>query len=689
VDDEREIRIGVFICDCGGRIADVIDVAGLEAGVRDMPRVALTQRELYSCSKRGLRDTKEAVQEYGLNRIVIAGCTPRTHGLLFEAALEDAGLNGALFEMANIREQCALVHADDKAGATRKALDLIRMAVAKAALVEPREKMRIEVTPTALVLGGGIAGLTAALTVAKAGFPVKLLDREEELGGLVGKLYTLYPSDESAREYIEKRIEAVKEHPAIEIFTGAELSGFGGSAGNYQITVEQDGRSSEFNVGAIIVATGAQECKPDNMFGYDGRRVITQLELEQALQQAGSLDAHRVVMITDGMDKPHYSSIPTASVLKNSVLLKRKNPQTEVSVLFRNLGNDLDQRKLKEATDLGVHFVRYDGMGEPQVMEEVVEVYDQLRGEELVIPHDLVVLAMPLVPQADGVRISSMLRIPLDENGFFLEPNMRLRPGNYVDDGVFVCGSAHYPADVRESEFQAYRAAAKALRYLSEEQIDSDTAPAMVLENLCTGCGSCVEACPFQAVAMDEREGALSVSRIDPLLCKRCGNCAVVCPVKAIVMEPYTDRELIAQIDAALRAPRGEEPRILGLMCEWSGYAAADLAGAEELQYPSNLRIISLGCSARVDPYHILWAFLNGADGILLGGCDPGLCHYVEGNQYAEHRVEMLQKMLKRAGFDPRRLRLQWFRPDDARKFVEVVREFADEMEYLEPTDVD
>ncbi len=682
MDSESEIKVGVFICDCGSRIADVIDLGAVEEGIKGVPDVALVQREMYSCSRHGLSDIREAIREHGLNRILVAGCTPRTHEPLFKAALEEAGLNGSLFEMVNIREQCALVHIDDKAGATRKAADLIRMGVAKAILLQQTERSRIEVTPAALVIGGGIAGLTAALAMARGGFPVKLVEKEAELGGLVGKLNLLYPRNESARDFLQERLGAVEQHPAIEIFTGAEVVDVGGSVGDYHITIEQTGQSSEFDVGAIVVAIGAREFEPDGMLRHDGVKVITQLELEQVLRDQ-SVDAQQVVMVLDSVDAADYSSVSAATALKNSILLKRGDPKREVSLLFRTLGADLDGQTIREARDLGVRFVRYDGQGEPQVTDEVVEVYDQLRREELTIPYDLVVLAMPLVPREDAVRISVLLRTPLDNDGFFLEPNVRLRPENHVRDGIFVCGSAHYPVDVQESIFQAHRAAAKAMRYLSCGKVDSDTPSAIVLESLCTGCGSCVEACPFLAIAMEEREGTLSVSRIDPLLCKRCGNCAVVCPAKAIVMEPYTDRELIAQIDAALAAPRDGEPCILGLMCEWSGYAAADLAGAEGLQYPSNVRIIRLGCSARFDPYHILWAFLNGADGILLGACDPGMCHYVLGNQFAEKRFEALRKMLSEVGFDARRLRLGWFKPDDGQAFVDSVKGFTEEIEYL------
>jgi coenzyme F420-reducing hydrogenase delta subunit/Pyruvate/2-oxoacid:ferredoxin oxidoreductase delta subunit len=216
----------------------------------------------------------------------------------------------------------------------------------------------------------------------------------------------------------------------------------------------------------------------------------------------------------------------------------------------------------------------------------------------------------------------------------------------------------------------------------------SEGLPARVDDSLCIGCGTCVESCPFHAIAMMPREGTLSVASIDVSLCKACGNCSVVCPAKAIVMEPYADNELIAQIDAALADRSDGQPRILGLMCEWSGYAAADLAGAEGRQYPTSMRIMRLGCSARFDPYLILWAFLQGADGVLLGACDPGMCHYVEGNEWAEARVESLRKMLKEAGLDTRRLHLEWFKPDNADAFVEVVKEFTEEIEYLGSTGI-
>ncbi len=684
---QNEIKIGVFICHCGDRIADVLDVAALEEGVKAMPGVTLVRREHYSCSKKGLQDIREAIEGHGLNRIVVAGCTPRTHEPLFRAALEDAGLNGSLFEMVNIREQCASVHTEHGTAAIRKGLDLIRMGIAKAGLRQPTAKTQVEVTRAALVIGGGIAGLTAALSVARGGFPVKLVEKEKELGGLLGKLHTLYPRDENATEFIAKRIQAVKDHPAIEVFTGARVADVEGSIGNYRVTIEQGGKSPQRDVGAVIVAIGAQELKRDDVSSHGGTKVITQLELEQLLQAQGVVPRH-VVMIPNAVPMPYDSSMCSAVALKNSILLKRKDPQMEISLLFRKLGANLDQRKIKEAQDLGIHLVEYHEWQRPRIEDGVVEIDSESRGDGMSIRCDLAVVGLPLVPQEDAARLSAIFGTPLDRNGFFLEPKVRLRPRDYLDNGIYVCGSAHYPVDAQESVFQAYRAAANTLHLFSRPELDSETVPARVIESLCTGCGTCVEACAFRAIAMEEREGTLGLSRIDPLVCKGCGNCTVVCPAKAIVMEPYTDRELIVQISAGLAVPHDGELRILGLLCEWSGYAAADLAGARGLQYPYNLRIIRLGCSARLDPHHILWAFLNGADGVLVGACEPGACHCVNGNEYAQERVELLRQMLQGVGLDPRRLTLQWFKPDDAQAFVEAVEDFTDEIEYLGPSAV-
>jgi len=683
---ETEAKIGVFICDCGTEIASFIDTEALVDRVRDLPHVTLVQRGLYNCSREGRKKIQQAIAEQGLNRVVVAGCTPRTHEPLFRVVCEEMGLSGSLFEMANIREQCAWVHSNERERATAKALDLIRMAVAKAALLEAREKVEAKVTPAALVIGAGTAGLTAALTLANGGFPVKLVERERDLGGLVRKLHVLYPTMQQAEEFISERIQAVQSNPNIEVLTQARILDISGSTGNYHVTAGENGYRAAFDVGAIIVATGAQPSHPDGLFRYDGRRVITQFELEGRLK-AGPVDAQNIVMIHGaGREEaqPYRSGVYCMPVLKNALLLKETKPEARISILFRDLQSfgEWCEDEIVRARQEGIHFVHF-GESKPVVKDDVVEVHDLLGGADLGLPYDLVVLSTPLVA-SDGVsRLASMLHTPLDNHGFFPDVHVRLRPRNYMDPGIYICGSAHYPADTNESLFQAYSAASKALHHLSAGVVTSEAPVAVVDEQLCTGCGTCVETCSFQAVSLKRGEGVLSRAQIAPLLCKGCGNCVTACPSKAITLQSSTDRQLLAQISAALAGPQDGKPRVLGLLCQWSGYAAADLAGARRLQYPSNVRLIQGGCSARFDPHHILWAFLNGADGVFLGACEPGECHYVLGNQYAESRTKGLREMLASAGLDAQRLQLAWLKPDEPEYFVTAITDFTASIEKL------
>jgi heterodisulfide reductase subunit A len=684
---ETEAKIGVFICDCGTEIAGFIDTEALVDRTRDLPHVSLAQRGLYNCSREGQKRIKQAIAEQGLNRVVVAGCTPRTHEPLFRTVCQEAGLNGSLFEMANIREQCAWVHADEREKATAKALDLIRIAVAKVALSEARDKVEAKVTPAALVIGAGTAGLTAALTLANGGFPVKLVEREQELGGLVRKLHTLYPTMQRAEEFISKRIQAVQSNPNIEVLTRGQILDVSGSPGNYHITVGGNGHRTAFDVGTVIVATGAQPSHPDGLFRYDGRRVITQFELEGKLK-AGPVNVQNIVMIHGAgreEEGPYCSSVYCMTTLKNAILLKEMKPESHVSILFRDLQTfgELCEDEIVRARQRGINFIHFGSESKPVVKDDVVEVYDLLNGADLSLPYDLVVLSAPLVASDGTHRLASILRIPLDDQGFFPDVHVRLRPRNYIDPGIYVCGNAHYPADTNESLFQAYSAASKALHYLSAGVVTSETPVAVVDERLCTGCGTCVETCAFQAISLEKGDGVLSTAQIAPLLCKGCGNCATACPSKAIALQSSTDRQFLAQISAALAGPENGESRILGLLCQWSGYAAADLAGARHLQYPSSVRLIQGGCSARFDPHHILWAFLNGADGVFLGACEPEECHYVLGNQYAESRIKGLREMLTAAGFDGRRVQLAWLKPDEPEDFVTAITTFAAEVEKL------
>ncbi len=689
-----EVRAGVFICQCGDRIASILDVGTLEREVRDLPGITIARRLRYSCSPDGLAAIQSAIAEEGLNRVVVAGCTPRTLELRFRAACQETGLDANLFELVDIREGCAWVHQDEPEAATAKAIDLIRMGVARVTLRQAYQPSSAEVVPAALVIGGGLAGMTAALTLANAGLPVKLVEREAALGGMLREVHTLYPDRRSAAEFLAEKVEAVIHHPRLEVLLESQITDVSGTLGRYTVSVngsagQQNGPLS-FDVGAIVVATGARAWRPWGLFRYDGQRVVTQLEFERELRD-GNTALQSVVMILCAGQRneavPYCSGMCCMGALKQAMEVKAANPQANVTILFRDLyllGEDIYEEELLKARRAGVEFIRYTPSSPPKVTDEAVEIHDELSGTDRRLPYDRVVLAAPLVPQPDASVVAHTLDIAQDENGFFPEVRYRLRPQNYAERGIYVCGAAHYPADWTEAEFQAISAAFRASYHLGMGQVTSQAPVAVVDEKLCTGCGNCVETCPFGAISMHQREGVLDLSQINPLLCKGCGNCVVACPVKAISLPINSDRQMLAQIEAALAsASQDSQPRLLVFGCEWSSHAAAELAGARQLSYPAEVRLIRVGCSARFDPTHILWAFFSGADGVFLGACPPGDCHYLNGNRYAQERINTLREMLAESGFDPRRLRLEWITPDDPHDFVDKITDFTNLVQAL------
>lgn len=685
------LKIGVFICDCGTEIASYLHTEGLATAAEQLPQVAVGQRMRYLCSRRGLTKMQEAIRGAGLNRIVVAGCTPRTHEAHLGSACQEAGLNSHLLEMVNIREGCAWVHQADGEGAMAKALDLVRAGVARASLLEPYEGMKVQITASALVIGGGIAGMTASLALAQRGIPVKLIEKEHHLGGLIRNLHTLYPTGRRASEFLNGQIEALRQQPNVEILVNTQVSEAMGSVGNYHLVVTSDGNDRGFDAGAIIVATGAQVRQPYGLFRYGTSKVMTQLELESVLAK-GDLHAEQMVMILCAGSRdertPYCSGICCMTALKQALLIKGSHPEVKLTLVFRDLypKGDNPEEDIGKAKQLGVDFIQYGPEAEPRVTAERVEVYDLLTKRNTNLPYDLLVLATPLVPQKDATVLASRLKIPLDSQGFLPDVRFRLRPRDHVERGIYVCGAAHYPSDIQETTFQASSAAARAFNFLRQKQVVSEGPVAVVDATLCTGCGSCVEICPLRAINLKQQDGLLSISVVDPLLCKGCGLCAPTCPVKAISLQGSSDPQLMAQIKAILSSEQDRgRPLILGMFCEWSAYAAAELAGARHLQYPPHLRIIPLRCAGRTDPYHIIWAFLNGAEGVLVGGCPPGKCHYVNGNQQAERRVAKLIDALAARGFEIDRVRLKWFQPDDPSAFVEEISIFAAQIEDLGP----
>jgi len=683
--DEKSPRVGVVVCDCGGRIADVLDTDALCRQAGEIPEVAYVVRDAYPCSKDGRERIRRAITEQKLDRVLIAGCAPRLVENLFRRALETV-LDPAYVNIADVREQVAYVHADDPA-ALPKAGGLIEMGVARLVTTNPAPIQIGQVAKVALVIGSGLSALTVALNLADADLHVILLEESSILGGAVAGL------PEGTRRLLAEKSEMVLRHPMIDTLFNARLTETSGHPGDYEVHVQQGDQSVVYSVGAIIISNNAQPKAPGSLHWYDRTRVRTQSEFEVELQAAaasGRMSQPKdIVMIfcAEESQLEHCSRICCNTGIRQAVRAKQLNPDANITVFFRDLYlggiGETYEAELMEARKQGVTFFRYRRDQLPAIKDKTVDVFDTLTGEALRVPFDRVVLTMPLVPPEDTKTLAALLGLPQDEGGFLAEPRMRLRPGRYADPGIYVLGSVHQPADTAEALFQAYLTGARAARFLRQESITLTTPIASVDALLCTGCGNCPQVCPTLTIHMTKRESVLSLASVDAMRCIGCGNCVVVCPVKAISLPGWDNIEIPAQITAALNAHQNGGPKILTLACEWSAFGAADIAGSRHLSYPSNVRILRMNCSARFDPYHILWAFINGADGVLLGACPPGQCHYGVGNLYARERFEKLRTEMSAHGVNPRRLHLEYLTVDDGRKFAETATRFEEEIRQM------
>ncbi len=555
----------MFVCHCGINIGGVVNVPEVVKYAMTLPNVVYSEDNLYTCSSEGLSKIKEGIEKHNINRVVVASCTPRTHEPLFRATCEEAGLNKYLFEMANIREHCSWSHMDEPYKATEKAKDIVRMAVVKARLLEPQEEPEIEVVPSTLVIGGGISGMTAALSLADQGFQVYLVEKEPELGGTVRHLHKLYPTMVDASEGLNKIVDAVKLNKNIKVLTSTIVTQVKGFIGNFDVSVQKgNSDAANFRVGAIIVATGADVFQPVGMYGYkEYDNVITQFELEQLLKGGQLEKTERIVMIQcigarEEKGRTYCSRICCMTALKNALLIKDLQPETDVYILFRDLqtyGKEYEEWH-RMAQDRGVKFIKYVQEKPPQVVagpdrKLTVDVYHALLGEQVRVESDLVVLSTPLVQHEDAKELSQMLKVPLGLDGFFFEAHVKLRPIDFATDGIYVCGTAHSPKDAAESVTQALGVASRAAIPMAVKHLRTEAITAIVDESLCSGCGTCVKICPYSAIEKDEK----GVARVTSVVCKGCGMCGASCPEKAISMRHFTDEQVVAQALAALGRP--------------------------------------------------------------------------------------------------------------------------------------
>jgi heterodisulfide reductase subunit A2 len=570
--EERDItgeapRVGIFVCDCGTNIAKVVNVPQVVEYAKGLPGVVHSKEETFACSVDAVNHMAETIRKQGLNRVVVAACTPRTHEPVFQAALREAGLNPFLFQFANIREQCSFVHMNEKMVATEKAKDLIRMAASKALLLQPLHRAIYNVTPEALVIGGGIAGMTSSLALANQGIKVHLIEKTEALGGLSKRIpVTLEGAD--VRSMVENLVDKVSANNLIDVSTNAELIEYSGYVGNFISGIKiGDGETlKEIKHGITIVAAGTEELKPNEYLYGEDNRVMTLLELDEVIDK----DSNRVkecdcaVFIqcvgSRNDERPYCSRVCCSHSVKNALQLKKLKPEMDVYVLYRDMRTyGFKEDYYKEASDQGVIFIRYQPEDPPDIhsIKENGKSFlrltatEPILGQRLEIDADLVCLAAASVPPAGNKPLSQMLKVPLNEDGFFLEAHMKLRPVDFSTDGIFMCGTAHSPKFIDESIAQAQAAASKALAVLTRTSIEGQAAVAEVNEELCSGCRVCEMACPYEAVKKDEEK---RVSMVNQALCKGCGTCVAACPSGAMKGKHFTMDQILAEIRAAFAA---------------------------------------------------------------------------------------------------------------------------------------
>jgi len=542
--DERDItdeepRIGVFVCHCGMNIGSVVDVARVAESASRLPGVVMATHTMYTCSDSSLMDIREAIGTHRLNRIVVASCTPRTHEALFRESMREAGLNPYLFELANIRDQCSWVHGDAPKPATDKAVDLVRMAVARSRRLVPLKSGSMPVNRTGLVIGGGLSGMTAALALADQGFPVHLVERSAMLGGHLNTLrYTLESPDIAA--FREDIVEKVSRHPWINIHLGADVNAVSGHIGSFRVRVECGGVDRELSGGAIVVATGAEPAETTNYHHGELDAVVTHQELETMIADESFPARDGTVVMIQCVDsrndeRPYCSRVCCSMAVKNALRIKERSPGTDVFVLFRDMRTyGFREEYYRRARQLGVVFIRYDENDPPRVSREpgglLVTVDSPAFPETIEIETDIVSLGTGIVARGGNAELADMLKVPLNADGFFVEAHMKLRPVDFATEGIFLCGLAHSPKFIGENIAQARAAAARAATVLSKRTLDVGAQVSHVDQNLCISCMTCVQSCPYTAPFMNVDHKA----EIEAAKCMGCGICASECPACAI-----------------------------------------------------------------------------------------------------------------------------------------------------------
>ncbi|KPK48219.1 MAG: hypothetical protein AMJ77_00505 [Dehalococcoidia bacterium SM23_28_2] len=674
IENVEEPRIGVFICHCGSNIASVIDVEKAVEYASSLPDVVHAQSQMFSCAGNQVLEIAQIIQEKKISRAVVAACSPKTHEPTFRRACRLGGLNPYLLEMVNLRNQDSWVHKDYPEEANFKGHDMIRMGVDKARLLQPLEIGRAPVTQKALVVGGGIAGMTAAANLAQQGYETHLVEKEEELGGMLRRLERLSPAGPDASDLIEEKKKEV-EKTGVHVHLGTEVELISGVVGSFSARLT-DGE--ELQAGAIVLSMGARPYQPTEFkYGQDPR-VVTNLELASMTPDVPGEHITFISCVGSRNDKVGCCRYGCTAMIGQALKLRRAGKK--VRVLYRDIrtfGREAEEM-YEEALREGVQFFRYEPDSTPDKVitysDGVVAISDELTGVDLSIPTDLLVLTVGLQPQEENV--SDQLRVARSEDGFLLERHPKLGPAEAPAPGIYLAGTVQYPKDVPESIAQALAAASNAGKILCRDTIEKEPITARLIEEKCIKCGICVPACPFGAIELigKVKEGTIVFHEA---ACTGCGNCAAICNYDAVIMPYFTKEQILAQIDAAL-AERPTE-KVLVFTCNWCSYPGADQAGIEKIQHPPSARIIRLMCSARIEEEFIARAFEKGAGAVLVTGCrltEKGSdCHYNYANQQTIKRFQFWHRKFTRQGIEPERLQLHWNSASEGKEWAAKMRE--------------
>ena len=561
----EEPRIGVFVCHCGANIGRIVNVPDTVEYCKTLPHVVFAQEQLFSCATNSAKEITDITKEMGLNRVIVAACSPRTLEPLFRDTVREAGINQYYFEMANIREHNSWVHSKEKEEATQKAKDIIRKSVARAVRLEPLQEFDLPVHKAALVVGGGIAGMNCALSIANQGHEVHLIEKTMELGGIARKIQaTLDGLD--VQTYLRDLIKKVYQHRLIRVYRGATITDADGYVGNFVTSVKSDRGSAEIKHGAAVIAIGADLYTPTEYFYGQDDRVVTHIDLEQRLARRDEkiVNAQSVVMIQcvgcRNEDRNYCSRLCCSESVKNALKLKETNPDMDIYILFRDMRTyGFNEDYYREASNKDIKFIRFEPEDKPEVEPGEsgegrpvlkVTMTDFVLGKKLELDADIVALAAAVIPSAASREIAGLFKVTLSPDGFFKEAHVKLRPVEFGTDGVYLCGLAHYPKFIQETVNQAYGAAGRVLTLLSHDSVVASGAVCTVDEKKCMGCGACTSACTYGALELLETK-KVKRAEINPVLCKGDGLCNTKCPTGAIQLKHFTDEELLSEIDAA------------------------------------------------------------------------------------------------------------------------------------------